>query len=191
MKPGWRTLYASDGRAVVAERAFGSGTIVLTSDCYFLSNEALRNERVPRLLAYLAGPAREIVFDEEHHGVTEEANIATLARKYRLHGLVAGALLAAALFIWQSSAPFLPPPASRLPDPGIVRGKSAEEGFINLLRRAVKPSELLAICAAEWKKAFDPEGRTDKAAHLEKVLAAERNPVTAYQTISHVLSQKK
>ena len=191
LKPGWNTLYASDGRAVVAERAFGSGTIVIASDSYFLSNEALRRERCPRLLASLAGSAREIVFDEEHHGVTEDANIASLARKYRLHGLVAGALLAVALFIWQSSAPFLPPPASRLPDPGIVRGKSAEEGFINLLRRAVKPSELLAICAAEWKKAFDPEGRTDKAAHVEKVLNGERNPVTAYQTISHVLSQKK
>ncbi len=191
LKPGWNTLYARDGRVFVAERAFGSGSIVIASDSYFLSNEALRNERSPRLLAYLAGPAREIVFDEEHHGVTEEANIATLARKYRLHGLVVGALLAAALFIWQSSAPFLPEPASRLPDPGIVRGKSAEEGFINLLRRAVKPSELLAICATEWKKAFDPEGRTPKAVHLEKVLASERDPVAACQTISQVLSQKK
>ena len=191
LKPGWRTLYASDGRAVVAERTFGSGTIVLTSDSYFLSNEALRRERAPRLLAYLAGPAREIVFDEEHHGVTEDANIASLARKYRLHGLVAGALLAVALFIWQSSVPFLPPPESRLPDPGIVRGKSADEGFINLLRRAVKPSELLAICAAEWRKSFDPEGLSDKTALLEKALTDERNPVTAYQTISHALSQKK
>ena len=191
LKPGWRTLYANDGRAVIAERTFGSGTIVLASDSYFLSNEALLRERAPRLLAYLAGSAREIVFDEEHHGVTEDANIASLARKYRLHGLVAGALLAVALFIWQSSAPFLPPPASRLPDPGIVRGKSAEEGFINLLRRAVKPSELLAMCAAEWKKSFDPEGRSDKAAHLEKVLAEKRDPVAAYQTISQVLSQKK
>ncbi len=191
LKPGWNTLYANDGRAVVAERTFGFGTIVLASDSYFLSNEALRRERAPRLLAYLAGPAREIVFDEEHHGVTEDANIASLARKYRLHGLVAGALLAVALFIWQSSAPFLPPPASRLPDPGLVRGKSAEEGFINLLRRAVKPSELLAICAAEWKKSFDPEGRTDKAAHVEKVLADKRDPVAAYRTITEVLSQKK
>ena len=191
LKPGWRTLYTRDGRAVVAERTFGSGSIVLASDSFFLSNEALRNERAPRLLAYLAGPAREIVFDEEHHGVTEAANIASLARKYRLHGLVAGALLAVALFIWQSSVPFLPPPESRLPDPGIVRGKSADEGFINLLRRAVKPSELLAICAAEWRKSFDPEGLSDKTALLEKALTDERNPVTAYQTISHALSQKK
>ena len=191
LKPGWRTLYASDDRTVVAERTFGSGTIVIASDSYFLSNEALRRERAPRLLAYLAGPARDIVFDEEHHGVTEAANIASLARKYRLHGLVVGALLAVALFIWQSSVPFLPPPESRLPDPGIVRGKSADEGFINLLRRAVKPSDLLAICAAEWKKSFDPEGRSAKAVELESVIAGERDTVTAYQKISRELSQKK
>ena len=191
LKPGWRTIYTSDNRVVLAERSFGSGSIVLAGDSYFLSNEALRNERHPRLLAWLAGPPREIVFDEEHHGVTEQANIAALARKYRLHGLLAGALLAVALFIWQSATPFLPPAASRLPDPGLVTGKSAEEGFINLIRRAIAPSEVLAICAAEWRKAFDPDGRTEKAAHLEKVIATDRNPVTACQTISQVLSQKK
>lgn len=190
-KPGWRTLYTSDGRAVIAERSFGAGSIVLAGDSYFLSNEALRRERCPRLLAWLAGPPREVIFDEEHHGITEQANIASLARKYRLHGLVAGALLAVALFIWQSSAPFLPPAASRRLDLGIVTGKSADEGFINLIRRALAPKELLATCAAEWRKAFDPGGRSAKAAHLERVLAAERNPVTAYQTISTVLSQKK
>ena len=189
--PAWRTLYTSDSKAVIAERALGSGSIVLASDSFFLSNEALRRERCPRLLAWLAGPAREIVFDEEHHGIVEHSNIATLARKYRLHGLVAGALLAVGLFIWQSSAPFLPPAASRLPDPGLVTGKSAEEGFINLIRRALTPKELLATCAAEWRKAFDPEGKSAKAAHLERVLATDRNPVTAYQTISTVLSQKK
>ena len=113
------------------------------------------------------------------------------SRKYRLHGLVAGALLAVALFIWQSSVPFLPTTASRLPDPGLVTGKSAEEGFINLIRRAIAPSELLTVCAAEWRKAFDPDGRGEKAAHVEKVIATDRNPVTACQTISQVLSQKK
>ena len=190
-KPGWRTLYTSDGHAVVAERTFGTGSIVLASDSYFLSNEALRRERCPRLLAWLAAPARDVVFDEEHHGVTEDANIATLARKYRLHGLVASALFAVALFIWQSSAPFLPPPAMRRPDTGIVPGRSAEEGFISLLRRAIKPSELLTVCAAEWRKTFDPDGRTAKTAHIEKVIRDQRDSVTAYQTISQALSEKK
>ena len=191
LKPAWRTLYTNDGRPVIVERSLGAGSIVLASDSYFLSNEALRRERSPRLLAWLAGPAREIIFDEEHHGIVEQSNIATLARKYRLHGLVVGALLAVALFIWQSSAPFLPPIAARRPDPGLVTGKSADEGFINLIRRALTPKQLLATCAAEWRKAFDPAGKSDKAAHVERVLATDRNPVTAYQTISTVLSQKK
>ncbi len=198
LKTGWRAVYTSDGRAVIAERALGSGSIVLASDSYLFSNEALRRERCPSLLAWLLGPARVIVFDEEHHGVVEASNVATLARKYRLHGLIAGALLAAALFVWKSAAPLIPPLASLRPDAEIVTGKSADEGLINLLRRSVAPSELLVRCAAEWKKSFDRDGRNPKAAHLEHVLAAEqsraareRNPIAAYETITRGFAQKK
>src|SRR5206468_3145794 len=37
----WRTIYARGKNAVVIERRFGRGTVVLASDSYFLSNEAM------------------------------------------------------------------------------------------------------------------------------------------------------
>ena len=42
---------------VVIERQYGNGSIVLVADSFLVSNEALRSERHPRLLARLfAGP---------------------------------------------------------------------------------------------------------------------------------------
>ena len=171
---------------------------MLASDSYFLSNEALRNERSPRLLAWLVGSPRTIVFDEESHGVRENPGVATLVRKYGLHGVAGGLLLIAALFVWQNASHLVPPPKSDDTDADLVRGREASEGLINLLRRSIEPATLLAICAGEWKKAFDPDGKSLKSAHLEKVIASEtartareRNPVEAYKTITQVLSQKK
>lgn len=198
LHPGWQTLYICRGRPVVIERPFGAGTIVLAGDSYFLSNEALRRERSPQLLAWLAGPARTIVFDEEHHNVTETANVATLARKYRLHGLVAGLLLLIGLFLWQSLTPFLPALATRGAEATLVAGRGASEGLVNLLRRAVPPGDVLAVCAQEWRKTFDPDARSSRATHLDGVLAQEqvrkareRQPVQAYETIRQHFSKKE
>src|SRR5208282_4345007 len=65
----WRTIYARGTNPVVIERRFGTGTVVLATDSYFLSNEALRKDRHPDLLAWLVGPARRVVFDEAHLGI--------------------------------------------------------------------------------------------------------------------------
>ncbi len=43
----WRTIYAVDGKPVVIERKMGQGSIVLCSDSFFISNEAMRGERHP------------------------------------------------------------------------------------------------------------------------------------------------
>ena len=197
-KDTWRTLYAVEGQPVVIERSFGAGSIVLASDSYFLSNEALRNERAPALLAWLIGTPRTIIFDEDSHGVSDRPGVASLVRKYGLHGVAVSLALIAALFVWKNMSRFIPPLDDPTADGELVRGKEAGEGFINLLRRSIAPNRLLAVCAEEWKKAFDHTGRSLKSAHLEKVLAdelarpsRERNHVAAYQTISHVLSQKK
>jgi hypothetical protein len=198
LKDTWRTLYAVEGQPVVMERAFGAGSIVLASDSYFLSNEALRNERAPALLAWLIGTPRAIVFDEDSHGVSDRPGVASLVRKYGLHGVAAGLALIAALFVWKNMSRFIPPLDDPTADGELVRGKEASEGFINLLRRSIAPNRVLGVCAEEWKRAFDHTGKSLKSAHLEKVLADElarpsrsRNPIAAYQTISHVLSQKK
>ncbi len=109
-KPGtnWKVVYARDSLPVLIERRFGRGALVLSADSYFVSNEAMRNERHPELLAWLVGPNATVLFDETHLGVMEQPGVATLVRQYRLLGLVIGLLLLAGLFVWRNAVSFVP-----------------------------------------------------------------------------------
>ena len=194
LTPEWTTLYTSDGKPVVVERKFGSGSIVLAADSFFLSNEALRTERLPQLLGRIfSGPAR-VVFDEEHLGVSEQQGVATLARKYRLHGAVAALALIAALFVWKNSTPFLPP-REDVESGDIVSGKESSEGFVNLLRRTIKPKDIVRVCVEEWRNTASPAGR--ERARFEEAWAAEQarpvkegNPVAAFRTLNKTATRK-
>lgn len=190
-QPGkaWRVLYSCRSTAAIMERAFGRGSIVIATDSYFLSNEAMRAERAPRLLAFLLGSRTRVVFDETHLGVEEKPGIATLVRKYRLEGLLAAMMALGGLFAWQSSASFLPPKADREEDSEIVTGKDSTAGFVSLLRRGIAPSRLMEECLDQWKKSFARE-RPGMAPRMEAA-AAGREPVEAYRAISQILAEKK
>jgi hypothetical protein len=81
-----------------------------------------------------------------------------------------------------------------------VAGKESAAGFLNLLRRSVPPSELLAVCLKEWKRAR-AHGRTDLNARIDRAAAAladeqglpvrERNAVETYRRISRILTERK
>jgi hypothetical protein len=161
IKAPWKTLYTVAGNPVLIERPWGAGSIMLAADSYFLSNEALygRDDRAPKLLARLLGSPKVIVFDEEHLGVAEQSGISTLAKKYRLHGFVAGLLLIAALFIWQNIVRFVPPQSQEVETDALVTGRGSSEGFLVLLRRSVPAGQLLQTCVAEWRRAFSNDAR--------------------------------
>ncbi len=190
----WRTLYARGTNPVVIERRFGSGTVVMATDSYFISNEAMRKDRHADLLAWLVGPNRNVLFDEAHHGIVETSGVATLIRNYRLHGLAAGLILLAGLFIWKNSVSLVPPHADEKPQP-YVAGKGAGAGFVNLLRRNIPARDVLAACFAEWKKSSaQTRGRPGRWAKVQAVVDAEnalppreRDPARTYQTICRIL----
>ena len=196
----WRTVYAlAKDRPVLVERRFRRGTIVLSSDSYYLSNEALLKERQTGLLSWLVGPSRRALFDETHLGVAQSSGVAALARQYRLHGLAAALLLLAGLFIWKSSTSFMPSAetAGRTADE-FVAGKESAAGFVNLLRRNLPAKELLAVCLVEWRKSFGHTVARSKLERIQAVIDAEnqlalkdRNPVGTYQAISRILCQPK
>ena len=198
----WEAIYARGTNPVVIERELGAGSIVLATDSYLLSNEAMVNDRHAAFLAWLIGPARHVVFDEAHFGIVESSGVAILMRKYRLHGLAAGLILLAGLFVWKNSMSFLPP--YREPSASEqVRGKEASAGFVNLLRRNIRPADVLGVCFEQWTKSLlrgssHLISRVDEA---QAVLEAEnaraktsREPVRAYREICRVLkgtTQKK
>lgn len=197
----WKSLYEVDGKPVVIERAYGRGTIVLASDSWFVSNEALVKERRPALLAWLAGPNSAVIFDETHFGIEENPGVAALGRKYRLQGLFAGLLLLAALFIWKNSTSLVPPAEGRPEGSvGAPGGRDSLAGLAGLLRRTIPRSDILAACAEEWKKT-NRKGAADAAgdaALVESIVASEtkrpakgKDPVKAYQHIHTLLAERK
>jgi hypothetical protein len=195
----WQTVYARGTNPVVVERRFGAGTVVMASDSYFVSNEALTVDRHPDLLAWFVGPARDVVFDEAHLGIVESSSITSLMRKYRLHGMVAGFVLLAVLFIWKNSSTFAPT-HPRPESEDSVMGRQVVDGFVNLLRRNIAPRDLLTTCFEEWTKSLGRGTgysitRVDEAQAVIEAENAraqtERKPVRAYREICRALKGEK
>lgn len=196
----WQVLYKTDRGAVLAEKKRGPGSIVIVTDSYFVSNEALVRDRHPELLAWLVGSSDHIVFDEAHHGIMESPGIAALARKYQLHGGVAALIILAALFIWKNSSPLAPLRASSEKSGRILMGRTSGAGFVSLLKRNIPADRILEICLEEWHKAFSHSSHftpQEKAA-VEEIARAEnaapakeRDPVTTYQKICTALRRHR
>ena len=194
----WRVVYARDHCPVIIERPFGRGSVVVASDCYLLSNEALWRDRHPALLGWIIGANHHVIFEETHFGIGENPGIAALIRRYRLHGLFAALLVVAGLFVWKNAIPFVPPYTEEVFDGGDpVAGRDSATGFVNLLRRSIPRHEILNVCFAEWKKAF-VSLRGDKLERMQEVVAAQndlparqRTPTATYRALSRILAERK
>ena len=197
----WQTVYQRKRHPVILERSFGAGSLVLSTDSFFLSNEALRRERHAELLAWLVGEHRDIIFDETHLGVEERPGVAALLRQYRLQGVLLALALLAVLFVWKNSLPLVPPPPGPLEEGrgALVRGEEASAGFASLLRRGISPADILFTCFAEWKSACARQPRAAaRLAAVEKIIEQEkarppgsRRPVETWQSIRQILAERK
>jgi hypothetical protein len=179
LSDSWRTVYGVNGDAVVVERDLGRGSIVLCADSYLFSNEALRKEPQAAFLLWAAGEGRQIVFDETHLGVEEQAGVAVLARRYRLHGLMIGLGVLAAMWVWRATLPLVPASANEEPERRgeVMMGRDAASGLSALLRRHVSSADLLGACLGEWRRSFPAEVRRlgGRADELKTVVVRERN----------------
>lgn len=190
----WQTIYSRGNEAVVMERRFGPGSVVMATDSYYFSNEAMEKDRQAAFLAWLIGPARHVVFDEAHLGVVETPGVAGLMRKYRLYWLGAGLLLLAGLFIWKNASSLVPRhEAEERPDH--VLGKDAASGFVNLLRRNVAGHQMLETCFIEWKKSAPGQYSAARLQQAETAFqtyrsSKDRDPLTIYRNLCTILKTR-
>jgi Domain of unknown function (DUF4350) len=193
LSTNWHTIYARGTNAVLVERKFGAGTVVMAGDSFFISNEAMVNDRHPELLSWFIGPSHDIMFDEAHFGILQTEGVATLLRKYHLYAVVGALLLLAILFIWKNAFSFVPP-WQMIRTQQFVAGRETSAGFVNLLRRNIPSRDLLRVCFAEWKKSAVKPGATTSARHAqaEALVKAEmerRQPLVLYQEICRTLKK--
>jgi hypothetical protein len=193
LSTNWQTIYARGTNAVVVERKFGAGTVVMAGDSFFISNEAMLNDRHSELLSWFIGPSHDAVFDEAHFGIMQTEGVATLFRKYHLYAVVGALLLLAFLFIWKNAFSFVPP-WQMMRAQQFVAGRETSAGFVNLLRRNIPSHELLRVCFAEWKKSIIRPGGTVSARHaqaeaLAKAEMERRQPLELYQEIYRTLKK--
>jgi len=195
----WETRYGWDGHAVLVERPWGLGAIVLASDSYLMSNEAMLTGRRPHLLSWLIGDSGHVVFDETHLGTQESPGIMTLVRRYGLHGVVAAIVLTALLFVWKNAVSLVPKrdeaaAAAAFAGPA----KDSTAALTNLLRRSIPAPDLLSVCVDEWRRAYCRSAKRTKAEEdrIEAILIRERGApqpdyAAAYRGICEVLKKAR
>jgi len=162
----WRVVATVNTDPVIAERKIGQGSIILLTDSYFASNEALWKEPAPEFLAWLIGDSGQIIFDETHLGTRLQDGIMSLVYRFRLQGLFVGALLVFLLFVWQSGSSLIPQ-QNQKPATEVVSGQGAVAGMMSLLRRGVPRKKLLSAGLDAWQK-----GKVTKNAATEMRLQA-------------------
>jgi hypothetical protein len=197
----WQVLYTSEGYPVMIERSFGKGSLVLSADSFFISNEALRAERQPQLLAWLLGPNAKVIFDEAHFGIYKQPSVAALLRHYRFHWAFFVIGLMALLFVWKNAVYFVPPCKNELlAGADLVSDKDYTRGLISMLRRNIPSSEILQVCGQEWERTFRKYKRIQPETfeRVKELLRAqapssktEMDVVNGYRKISRTLQRTK
>ena len=197
----WTPLATKGDRVMIAERKLGAGSVVVCTDRYFLSNEALWKTPKPTFLAWLIGDAKRVVFDETHLGemIGDADGVMTLARRYGMHGLFLGCILLFILFIWRSAISLVP--SNPADDLGLwraqaVAGQGSASGLEGLLRRGFPTKGLLQRCFEVWQSTRASSGAVaaERSARAQAILqdpGALKHPVSAYQAIRDALHQRR
>jgi Domain of unknown function (DUF4350) len=161
LRSDWKVIAVQGDKDVIVERAFARGSIVLLTDSYPLSNEALAGDR-----------------------------IITLAQRYGLQGTLISIVVVLLLFIWKCQYTLVPRTKfdqSRL----TVSGSSSEEAFLNLLRRAVPQKDLLGVCITTWLKTARPTSTQLASLEKFRSNSGEEEPVVErYNQLTTLLNKE-
>ncbi len=177
----WRVLYRVKERPVLIARNWDSGAIVLSTDSYFLSNEAMREHRNPALLAWLIGPNTSVLVDESHHGIYSKPGIMNLLRDYNYHGVLMALALVAGLFIWKNATSLGTRPGEE-EQAQAAQAQSGTESFAglrHLMRRTVPQKKLVHKCRDIWLKDFERHPHKPAVEKRGRTLKLAANPETS------------
>lgn len=197
----WRIVGSQDGKAVIAERSFGAGSVVLASDSFFLSNECLNRAPALAVLSWLVDGRKHARFEEAHHGLRENRGIVSLAKRYGMEGFAVLGVVLALLYVWRNSVPFAPGvPGGRDGLGREVAGQGEDEAFVSLLTRTMAVKDLVPACFDAWKRSLQARERESmgpRMARIETMLQSREAqaemaaaPETVYRRISRIIQER-
>lgn len=199
----WTPIYQIDEEVVAAQRSLGEGSLVVLTDDYLFSNEALLKHRYPKLLAWALGGRAILIFEETHLGVSERSGVATLMRRYGLEGFALAFAGLMALVVWRGASPLLPAFDGRARDPVIRSEHSIEAGLGDLIHRSLPSSSMPQLAFAAWKQSFirteaDHRFYAAELDEIETLLRAQeslparqRKPQETHLKIKSIINRKK
>jgi hypothetical protein len=199
----WSPIYQIDEEVVAAQRRLGAGSIVVLTDDYLFSNEALLKHRYAQLLAWVLGGQSSLIFEETHLGVSERSGVATLMRRYGLEGFAVAFASLMALVVWRGASPLLPPYGGRARDQVIRSEHSIEAGLGDLIHRSLPSPAMPKLAFEAWKQSFirtkgDQRFYAEELDEIEALLRAQdslparqRKPVETHLKIKSIINRKK
>jgi len=197
--PAWKKAVLIGKAPAVLERRLGKGTVVIATDTYFASNEALHDGGYPAFLLWLTGGKKHLVFDETIHGSIASGGAMKLIRHYRLHGFFLGMFIFIGLWAWRSAVSLTPGDESidrGLAEGAAVSGEQSNAGFVQLLKRSIPGKDLPSKCVEVWKSNQVRHITKDQEARIASIIAEQKaNPrghgiAETYRSISRELRKR-
>jgi hypothetical protein len=186
----WTVEYFSGDKPVVISKQMGKGSLLLVSDSWFISNEALKNDRHGAFISFILQDKKTVIFDEFHHGVSKKPGIVYLIKKYNLSAFFCILGAGWVLIIWKSLFSLTPA------DKGNGEPSQSEtdysRGFTNLLKKNIAPSGLLSTCISTWKQdSSHGFSKNDISDQIETIGTSGLDPVQGYREICRLVRRLK
>ncbi len=199
-KTGGREILRVGKEPVVLEYPHGKGTIVITTDSHFISNENLHRGAQPGFLLWMLGGKSRVIFDETIHGTVETGGAMKLMRRYRIHGVFFGLIVFFVLWAWRGAVPLVPgsDDADRglVDTTGTVLGEESGSGLVRLLRRSIPAGNLIAQCVEIWKNAQTARIAPAVEQKIGAIVERQRDdakhfaPADAYRAIAEIVRKR-
>jgi hypothetical protein len=185
----WAIRERIGSQIIAIERAFDKGSVLLLAESGDFSNASMiGGDRLDQVSAAI-GPHTRVAFDEAHFGIAESGSVVGLARRFHLLGLALGLAILGTVALWKNTSAFPPPTAAR--GPQHYTGRTSFEGLAALLRRHVRPKDLVQICWEEWLKANRRQVPAERRTRAAAIAAgASQHPLEAMREIQAGLGAK-
>lgn len=194
----WEPIYMRKTYPVIMRRKLLDGWIIVSSDSFFLSNEAMWKDRHVSLIQWMIGSATTVMFDEFHLGVVKKRGVASLIRRYNLFALFGVFVAIALIFIWRNAFFYIPAnddayiQLERIHE----KGKDSDAALLNLMESHIPSANILNLCYNEWVSSFQhlpKKLRQEVNAVINEENAKpkkEQNPVDTYNRICNIIKKE-